>query len=754
MKKGLIAVFLAIQVLFGNAAYATEEQAPQESKETKENTATKAAEEKKAAPIAPVTKLDEVVVTATRTEKSLENVPGDVHVVTKEQIEKRNIKTIDEALDTTAGVFDRRGKGFMDTQANIAIRGVPAANRSLILIDGIPRNDAYTGSVSWTGPVGSVERLEVVEGPFSSLYGGNAMGGVVNIITKMPEKREVTLTTGYGSSWDRGKSMDDLWKGYLSYGDKIFDKLSFFAAYGYESTNGYATNLVTASSCPAGTTGCTGTTDTTGKIHKYILGNTGDNRWWDDSITAKAAYDFSKVTKLTVSFGRTRSEYNYDTPNTYLKNAAGQPVYLPNQYSFLSGNGGTEINSYAVSFDTEISSAKVKFNFGVNDMNKNWYTTPGSTGATTIGGGPGSLSSTPAQTYYSDLQATFPVFTWNILTLGTAFKFDTAHNRTYNLTSWKDETTQTNMTYEAKGTEDMYSVFLQDEISILNNLTAYLGVRGDYWTTQDGYANQVGAVGYPQSYNSRSDTGVSPKLSFVYKPFDLTTVRTSVGNAFRPPTVYELYRTWTSTTGTTYNSNPALTPETVTTWDFSVEQGLWKGAKVKGTYFENYFKDLIYLRTVSPTQQAYINAGKAETKGVVLEAEQKIYGFRLFANTTLLTESKIVSNSASPASVGKKLTYMPEHMYNAGAEYTYGPVMTSLTGIYVSKRYSTDGNTDTVNNVYGSYDPYFLLNGKITYKIIKEAAISFSVDNILNRKYFSYYTCPGRSWFTELTIKF
>ena len=151
------------------------------------------------------TKLEEIVVTATRTEKDIESAPGDVHVVTKKDIEKRNIKTIDESLNTTPGVFNRRGKGLMDTLANISLRGIPGANRTLIMRDGIPLNSAYTGDVTWGMSSDDVERIEIVEGPFSSLYGGYAMGGVVNIITKMPEQREFTLKSGYGTSWDRGR---------------------------------------------------------------------------------------------------------------------------------------------------------------------------------------------------------------------------------------------------------------------------------------------------------------------------------------------------------------------------------------------------------------------------------------------------------------------------------------------------------------------------------------------------------------------
>jgi iron complex outermembrane receptor protein len=701
-------------------------------------------------------KMEEVVVTATRTEKEIESAPGDVHIVTKKDIEDRHINTVDEALNDVPGVFDRRGKGLMDTRADISVRGVPGANRTLIMQDGIPLNNAYTGDVMWAGlSPNNVKQIEVVEGPFSSLYGGNAMGGVVNIITKMPEKRTITLQSGYGTSWDRGEAMDDLRKVYLSYGDKFKDKFSLFLSYGYDATNGYATNFnVQSKQPPAGITGWSSTTSSKGD-KRYLIGDTGDNRWWDDDITVKTGYDFSKTSKITASFTRTRYEYNYDGPHTYLKDASGNAVYsygTVRESSFLSGNGGKDQNVYAITYETEVGSVKAKVDLGLVDQENSWYTTPGT--SATLSSGPGKVSETPSKNYYSDMQFTFPLFNINILTLGASFKHGKANTEEHNLRNWKNETSQTTLTYTSGGEDYSYALFAQDEIIILNNLSAYVGFRQDWWETEGGYANQVGAAGYPKNYDSRSASSFSPKLAIVYKPFAATALRTSAGRAFRPPTVYELYRTWTSSTGVTYNGNPDLKPETTTSWDIGVEQGLWKGAKARATYFENHLEDLIYLKTVSSNRQDYINAGKATSKGVVAEIEQRIDTWlRLFTNATF-TDAKIKENDASPASEGKRLTQMPKRIFNLGAEAEKGPFLCSLTGTYVSKRYSYDDNSDVVNNVYGSYDPYFSMDAKIAFKVTKFAMLSLSVDNILNRQYFYYYKAPGRSWFTELTMRF
>jgi iron complex outermembrane receptor protein len=149
-----------------------------------------------------------------------------------------------------------------------------------------------------------------------------------------------------------------------------------------------------------------------------------------------------------------------------------------------------------------------------------------------------------------------------------------------------------------------------------------------------------------------------------------------------------------------------------------------------------------------------MNAGRAESKGVSLELDQRVDKWlRLFTNFTY-TDAKIKENSANPASVGKRLTQMPDVMFNAGGEFAMGPFVASLTGRYVGKRYSTDTNTDTVDGVYGSYDPFFTADVKISYKVTKFATISFSVDNITDASYYSSYKAPGRLWFAELGLKF
>lgn len=703
-------------------------------------------------------RLQEVVVTATRTEKEAAEAPGTVKVVTQKDIEKSPALTVDSSLNTVPGLFNRRAN-LMDTLSSVTLGGIPGQNRTLILKDGVPLNSAYTGDVSLTALApGDIRRIEVVQGPFSSLYGGNAMGGVVNILTKMPDKREFVLQGGYGTSWNRGESLDDLQTYYLSYGDKPTEKLRLLLSYGYKATNGYPKDTVVASvQPPAGTTGWTRTTTNQGAT-RYLIGDKGDNTWWDDSLDFKAQYDLTGSSKLGASILRTRYRYNYDAPHTYLRDAAGNPVYSygsVREGSFVSGMGMTETTIYSVNYEGEIGIAKTKLTLALNDQGENWYTTPNTSAPyATLSGLNGKVSSTPNQTYYADLQATLPLFNRHILTVGGSYRAGRSNTEEHSLIYYKDETSTTSLTYNSGGKDTTYAVFAQDEILLHEKLTLYLGFRQDWWRTYDGYANQFGSGAFADTYDSRTDSSFSPKASVVFRPFEATTLRSSVGRAFRAPTVYELYRTWIGSTGITYQGNPDLKPETVTSWDVGVTQGLWKGATVSATYFENYLKDLIYRRTITPTLSEYINAGKAESKGFTLEAEQRFAKWlKLFANFTY-TDARIKENAAKPSTVDKRLTYLPEKMFNVGADLEVGRFSASVVGRYVSKRYTDDGNLDVVDDVPGSYDPFFTADAKVACKIGKYATASVSVLNIADEFHYESYRAPGRLVLGELELRF
>jgi len=134
--------------------------------------------------------LEEVVVTATRDREEVRQVPANVSVITARQIEQSGATTVVEVLDKLESIQFRSYSGNA-TQSAIDVRGFGGDNpfgKTLVMLDGRRLNRPDMSSINWLQiPVNTIERIEVVRGPGSVLYGDSAIGGVVNIITKKGE---------------------------------------------------------------------------------------------------------------------------------------------------------------------------------------------------------------------------------------------------------------------------------------------------------------------------------------------------------------------------------------------------------------------------------------------------------------------------------------------------------------------------------------------------------------------------------------
>lgn len=135
-------------------------------------------------------RLENIVVTAAGHEQALRDAPASISVVTREELEQRQFSNIAEAIADVPGVDVRSGTGKTGG-LDVSIRGMPSAY-TLILIDGrrqntsgeVTPNGFGETSTSFMPPVSQIERIEVIRGPMSTLYGSDAMGGVINIITR------------------------------------------------------------------------------------------------------------------------------------------------------------------------------------------------------------------------------------------------------------------------------------------------------------------------------------------------------------------------------------------------------------------------------------------------------------------------------------------------------------------------------------------------------------------------------------------
>ena len=132
-----------------------------------------------------ISEITETVITATRTQRNINDLPASVRLITAEQIKEMPAATVDDLLRTEANINVDRKNGIFSKNASVNMRGLNSSARTLVMLDGVPLNKADGGGVNWNRiNTESVDRIEVIKGPGSAMYGGNAMGGVINVITK------------------------------------------------------------------------------------------------------------------------------------------------------------------------------------------------------------------------------------------------------------------------------------------------------------------------------------------------------------------------------------------------------------------------------------------------------------------------------------------------------------------------------------------------------------------------------------------
>jgi outer membrane cobalamin receptor len=142
--------------------------------------------------------MERIVVTATRTATTILDSPDNVTVITGEELSAAGVATVAEALEKVAGV-EISDNGTAGSVKSVRIRGSVSA-QVLVLVDGVRMNDSRQGATDLSLlPAEMIERIEVVRGGTSALYGADAMGGVVNIITRSRAEKHLTLSITNGS---------------------------------------------------------------------------------------------------------------------------------------------------------------------------------------------------------------------------------------------------------------------------------------------------------------------------------------------------------------------------------------------------------------------------------------------------------------------------------------------------------------------------------------------------------------------------
>ena len=723
-------------------------------------------------------RLNEVVVTATRNEKNLGEVPADVTIITQEDLRKKNYVNINEALETAMGVMSYTGSGIAPAPPAspvVNLRGFHGAMRTMIMVNGQPISPfLYAASlVHWTAiPVDVVERIEIVRGPFSALYGGDAVGGVINIITKSPEKFEATVRSGYGSN--------NTFKEHLSIGGKPLESLSVFGSYDFKKTDNYVSSYYvlregTPTEEQAATarpvTGPTKQPYRSGGV-AYLVGDKGEYDYSEHTFTFNVKLDPTESSYIKANI--LHSFYDIDPygSSSYLRDLSGEEVrsgwvgftedgntkYLNlNSGSFLGPRSEKSTGIYTLEYVNDITdSLRLKVYGGLTNFATDKIMYPA--GGATESGGPGTFQEAPSKIWTGDLQTDYRVADWLLMTGGLSYRRDEGEYNKYSATDWTDFDSITTLNQTIEPESNRYGVYAQFEVNPIDKLTVYAGLRYDWW---DSEATRK-TLDTTENLEADGQDALSPKIAFVYSLLEDTTLRLSGGRAFRVPNFFELYQPLT-TSGTTYQPNPNLKPEITWAWEGGIEQVFFDGWTVLSlTYFEHYTKDFIDSRTFADPDDPETtiaqrdNFGKVEVKGLEVGIDQKITDYlRGFANYTYM-HAEITDNPNYPNYVGNRPRYVPDHMFNAGLDLKYMDFHWNVTTHYRSRMYTNNAN-DTVNwEVYGVQDEIpFITDTTIGYNFLDHYNLSFTVNNLFdNDDYFLSGRAPGRTFFGMLTARF
>ncbi len=722
--------------------------------------------------------LEPLVITATREDVPVSEAPASVTLVTEREIEQRRAARIGDVLSEVPGLYLRsnaQGAVFPSSgQASIALRGVPRTARTLVMIDGQPVNNAISGGIDLSSILlENVRSIEVVRGPYSALYGGNAMGGVIHVLTQLPGKRQVQVKAETAAGDLRGNAVA------ATYRDRLDNGLGIVLAAGYRDSDGindsdYVVKPLTAGTSTTTVSGARATTTPAGVASAW-LGTKGARSWHQANAELKLDKDFGAGGRLIGGLAYAGYRVGYDQPLTFLTNSAGAPVVTGTFNPGLSAGtrttlAETDFFTFTPSFEREYRAhlrweknfaggTRAVVNLGHMDHNFR-FTQPAATAK--WDSGPGEWTDQPNRRTDIDAHAKWMLTDALRLTTGFAWNHQRLDRRTQNATQWRAAESAADEKTRSFGTCDIAALFAEAQYAASDALTIHVGARFDRFRTE-GLASQSTTPAFVTTYPSRSEQRASPKIAAVFAATPALTLRASAGAGFRAPTLLDLYtRTVSpsSVAGVFSVNEPSadLKSERIRAAEAGFDWRVAPQARVSASAFTQTLTNLIYRSRKSATLTQSVNAGTAKVDGVEFDARTRIGAtpFSLFANATWLHRYDITDNPAVPASVGKRLPDVPGRMANAGVEFQDGAWHASLVARRIGHVFGSgdDTNANVVEGVYGSYDARTTLHARVAWHVNPQMRVAVSVENATNRQYFDFYKQAGATAFAEIAVKF
>jgi iron complex outermembrane receptor protein len=706
--------------------------------------------------------------------------------VTAEEIKTFNAVNVEDTIKYLPNLFVRK-RFIGDPNSVFSIRGNSnfQTARHMVFSDGFPLHNLlqsrFNGSPKWhvVAPE-EIESTEVIYGPFSAAYSGNAMGGVVNMKTRQPQTQEVTVKQSYffqDYSLFGTQEIFDGFNSHASYGDKI-SKFSFFTFYDHLESTSHPLTLRSNTTLVAPQVGLAAETAVTGafrnlninRADQVIYGDTGSEEITTDLFKVKGNFELTPdlTARATLAYVNRNRETD---PNNFLRDGAGNTIW---------GDGSdatTDAQFNGVAFNVRSQ------NFAVDIRDKQDLLI----GAGLDGKLGGGWEFDLAFTYFSvieDLrrQSTFHPDDPQFDGKGRVTEFDDTGWETYDIkigneavlgnpdvalyagyhySHYSLETSQfesDDFRFATKegfrnssgGDTSIHAAFVQSSWKFMPKWKATVGGRQEWWNAKNGF-NNVATGGSPTSgaepTPDRNQSEFSPKFALEYKPTPLWTTQFSLAKAYRFPIVEELFQNIRSQNSTAL-ANADLKTEDGLHKAFSIRREI-DGGNVQVTFFEDLVKDAIFNQQDAVTLvSAVLNVDKVRTRGIEFAFGQS--GFVLpkldVQFNTSYIDSKILENDRLPSSVGNRFPRVPKWRVNLLANYHITKAWDASAGLrYADSSFNTIPNTDKKEG-FGSQSNFLVVDLKTTYGWKNGLTASFGIDNVNNDEYFVFHPFPQRTF--------
>lgn len=637
----------------------------------------------------PLSVSEQVIVSATRSEMKLSELPGSPVLLSTEDLDANPALTLDDTLRRIPGfnLFRRATSRVSNpTTQGVSLRGLGASgpSRALVLEDGVPLVDPFGGWVYWDRiPPTELSSVEVFRGGASNLYGSDAMGGVVQFLSRVPSSPSGSVDISYGN-----ENTPDLsaWAG------TAIGKWDFEAATDLARTDGYV--LVPSSQRGLVDTLANSKHATIDAGLGYRIGETGR------AFLRGTFFDEARHNGTPIQVNSTGTGFGVAGVNA--------PI---GAHDWISARVYGEAQGYDQSFSSVAP-----------DRNSEHLT---------------DLQHVPSQQLGTAVQ-------WNHLFSNQTLIAGADANEVMGASVEQLFSAASGLHFAnniAGGRQRTVGAFGEDIIRLGDRWTIIVGARFDDWNNFNGSTVRLPLpAGPPAGINfaDRSENSFSPRLSLSRRVTGNVSVSASAYRAFRAPTLNELYRSFRQGTTLTQN-NPLLRAERLTGAEAGVRAlGFGNKLEARGTAFWADVVDPVTNVTISSvpnlTTRERQNLGRTRSIGTevdgivhVSSTVQVSAGYE-YTHATVLDTSAVLN--------GLNVPEVPRHQFSFEARY-WNPrvVMVSVQGRYSSSQFDDDINTLLLKR-------YYVMDLLVARTLRHGIEIYGAAENAFNQRYATALSAP------------